>query len=224
MTRLPRVACLAGVLAAAGGSGCGGETIRLGDCPHTMVPASQVVWIGDSWVTIPGNQVTGVESLAQQAGAIGASDAYTVDAKNGTLMAQIAAQYVAREATTPVKVLIMDGGTLDTIMNDSPTTVSSVVGTFSDLLTTIANDRTVTDVIYFLVPELPAIAGVAELRPLLEQACMVSTVPCHFLDLQRFWSDTYTSSVAGGIFPNDMGGQVIASQIWAVMQASCIAQ
>lgn len=227
MARRARLALLASVLAAIAGSGCSGERIHLGDgvCPHADVPAAQVVWIGDSWVTVPGSQLTRVEKAARTAGAIGPTDAYTNRAANGTLMAQIAAQYTAQESTTtPVKVLIMDGGTLDTIMNDSASTVASVASTFQNLLATIARDGTVTSVIYFLVPELPAIAGVAELRPLLRKACADSAVPCSFIDLQPLWSGAYTNDASGGIFPNDAGAQVIADAIWGVMQSQCIAQ
>ncbi|MES1207853.1 MAG: SGNH/GDSL hydrolase family protein [Pseudomonadota bacterium] len=227
MASSARLALIAGALAAFATAGCDGQRIHLGDgvCPHARVPADQMLWIGDSWVTIPGNQVTGVEQAARAAGAIGPTDAYTNRAANGTLMAQIAAEYTAQEATaTRAQVVVMDGGTLDTIMNDSPATVANVASTFQNLLAAIATDGTVTSIIYFLVPELPAIAGVAALRPVLQQACAASTVPCTFLDLQPIWSDAYTNTASGGIFPNDTGGQVIADAIWKIMQSQCIAQ
>jgi hypothetical protein len=217
-------AALTGITAAVG---CGGETIPLGsgNCAHAQVPASQVVWIGDSWVTIPGNQVTQVEQSAQAAGAIGPGDTYTVDAQNGKLMTQIAAQYTTQQATgTPAKVLIMDGGTLDTIMSNTSTTVSGVAVAFDQLLTTVAKDGTVTGIVYFLMPDL--IAGVAALRPLLRQECESSAVPCYFLDLQSLWSGhpEYTNTVAGVSFPSEAGAAVIGEAIWSIMQAHCIAQ
>jgi hypothetical protein len=250
MARSALVACIAGALAAnAGATGCDGDLIHLsngsgsggggsgsggggsggssnpdGSCPHAQVPASQVVWIGDGWVTIPGTQVSGVQTLARQAGAIGAGDAYTVDAQNGKLIAAIETQYVDQEAMAPVKVLIMDGGTLDTYANNSQATYTAVAGTFNDLLAKVAADKTVTQIIYFLVPELPNIPGVAQLHPLLQQECAASAVPCHFIDLQPLWSDAYTNTASGGILPNDMGAQVIASAVWSVMQEYCIAQ
>ena len=40
------------------------------------VSASEVLWIGDSWVLVPGSQVTRVRDLARATGAIGPSDDY----------------------------------------------------------------------------------------------------------------------------------------------------
>jgi hypothetical protein len=228
MTRSERVASIAAVLTALTGAiGCGGEVIHLG-CPPAQVPASQVVWIGDSWVKAPGNQITGVEQAAQMAGAIGSGDTYTDASVNGTLMAQIEGQYTKLKTMgIEAKVLIMDGGTLDTIGNDSPGTVSAVAQTFGDLLDMVAADQTVTDIIYFLVPELPpTIVGPTELRPLLSQACAASVVRCHFLDLQPLWENhpEYTSTVGTVSLPSEMGASVIANAIWSIMQTNCIAQ
>ncbi len=231
MGGLAPLARIAGVLALVvplgGAVGCGGEVIHLGNgaCPHAQVPASQVVWIGDSWVTIPGNQVTEVQDRARAAGAIGPTDSYTVDAANGTLMAQIAGQYAAQQATaTPATVVIMDGGTLDTIMSDTSVTVSDVAATFDQLLASIAKDGTVTSVIYFLVPELPGVPGVAALRPLLDQDCSASTVPCSFVDLTPLWAGHPEYTASNGIFPTQAGASAIAGAIWGRMQSSCIAQ
>jgi hypothetical protein len=238
MDRSAPAAWIAGALAAlaAACGGCDGELIHLangsttfdgGVCPHAQVPASQVLWIGDSWVLVPGNQHTGVRDLARAAGAIGPSDDYTIGAVAASTMADIAAQYTAQEATaTKVKVLIMDGGTWDTIQsNGSAASVSGVVATFTQLLSTVASDGTVTDVIYFLVPELPNIPGVADLRSPLTQACAQSTVPCHFLDLQQLWNGHSDYDTGGTIpVPTTAGATVIADAIWGLMQSSCIAQ
>ena len=101
-------------------------------------------------------------------------------------MAAIANQYAAREAgATKVKVVIMDGGTWDTIQGGA---ANDVATTFTAFLAKVAADGTVQHIVYFLPPEIPSIPGVAALRPLLMQACAASTVPCHFLDLQTLWS------------------------------------
>jgi hypothetical protein len=236
MPRSALAARIAGAMVAlAAVAGCNGNVIRLGNgrtdggdaaCPHAQVNANEVLWIGDSWVLVPGNEHTAVAADARATGAIGASDDYVIAAVPASNMAAVAGQYTAREAgATRVKVLIMDGGTWDTIMsNASAASVSSVASTFSQLLATVASDGTVDHIIYFLVPELSTIPGVAALRPLLSDACTQSTVPCHFLDLQPLWAGHPEYTVSGSFVPTDAGGGVIAAAIWALMQQNCIAQ
>ena len=237
MARLAPVARIAGVLAAlATSSGCDGGVIKLGNgqvlvvdgaaCPHAQVNASQVLWIGDSWVLVPGSQHTGVRDLARAAGAIGPSDDYTIGAVAAATMAQIADQYASQESSaTKVKVLIMDGGTWDTLTaNGSSASVTSAASTFTELLATVAGDATADQIIYYLMPELPSIPGVAALRPLQQQACAQSTVPCFFLDLQPLWAGHPEYTATDGILPTDAGANVISDAIWAIMQTNCIAQ
>jgi len=216
------------LLALAAIAGCGGKTIHLGNrldgsCPDAQVAANEVLWIGDSWILVTPSVHTRVRDLARVAGAIGPNDDYVIAAAAATTMAAIANQYATREAgATKVKVLIMDGGTWDTIQG-AP--VNGVVTTFNEFLTEVAGDGTVQDIIYFLPPEIPLIPGVAALRPLLMQACGASTVPCHFIDLQDIWSvhPEYTDANLG-FLPNEEGSRAIADAIWGVMQQYCIAQ
>jgi hypothetical protein len=236
MTRPGPVIQIIGILAAALAiAGCNGQVIRLGgsvdsgtSCPHAQVPANEVLWIGDSWVLVPnGEPHTDVRDLARAAGAIGPTDDYTIGAVAATTMTQIAAQYSAQESTgTMPKVLIMDGGTWDTITNGTAAaTINGVASAFTQLLSTVANDGTVTAVIYFLVPELSNIPGVSTLHPLLQQACTASTVPCYFIDLQPIWSghSEYSTTTAPPV-PTSAGATAMADAIWAAMQAHCVAQ
>jgi len=197
-------------------------------CPPGQVSANQVLWIGDSWMLVPSRLDTRVRDLARAAGVLGPSDDYTFGAAGGSLMAAIANQYSTQEATvTKVKVLIMDGGTWDTIQSGgTDASVTSVVNTFTQLLTKVANDGTVEHVIYFLQPELSGIPGVAALRTPMQQACTQSKVPCHFLDLQKLWEGhaDYTAISAGIPFPSEAGAVVLAQAIWDIMQSNCIAQ
>lgn len=198
-------------------------------CPHATVRADEVLWIGDSWMNVPGNaQATGVRDMARAKGAIGPNDDYTVTAMPGARMSDIASQYTMQEAmSTKVKVLIMDGGTIDTITaQGSDASVSAVVMTFNQFLANVANDGTVKKIVYVLMPELPAIDGVAALRPPMQQACATSAVPCYFLDLQKYWSGhpEYTTMPGGIPLPTDAGARVIATQLWTTMLMNCIAQ
>jgi hypothetical protein len=239
MGRPVTVACIAGALAAlAAVVGCDGKVIRLGEpstpsdggaCPHVQVPAGQVLWIGDSWQLLPAGQEahTLVQSMARAAGAIGQNDVYTVKAAAASTIVAIEEQYITQEAANGnVKVVIMDGGTWDTINNNANSTelsatVTAVINNFTELLSTVASNQTVTDVVYFLMPS--DVPGVDELRPGLEAACTSSAVPCHFIDLQTSWS---AGDDTGGTIPvpTAAGAAIIAQQIWATMQAHCIAQ
>lgn len=204
-----------------GGSGDSGAV----PCTRGQVKAAEVIWMGDTWVTVPGTQVRRVRDHARTAGAIGPTDEYVVVAEAGKDMAAIAKQYQIQQAgPTDVKVAIMAGGTWDTIwQGEGDAVIANVVATFGTLLDQMAADGTVQHVIYFLCPELPGIPGVATLRPLLRQACEDdSPVPCRFLDLQPLWRPEYTA--ATGYQATDAGAVVIGDAIWKVMQDNCIAQ
>ena len=73
-----------------------------------------------------------------------------------------------------------------------------------------------------MVPPLDAIPRVDELRPQYEDACRLSSVPCHFLNLGDFWAghDDYSN----GIQSSATGANVIGDQIWDIMVKDCIAQ
>jgi hypothetical protein len=222
------------LLALVAAGGCEGKSIHLGDgfkdggsCATVPVNADEVLWIGDSWILVTGSQHTRVRDLARAAGAIGPNDDYVLRAVAASPLAAVVNQYATQEAgTTKVKVVIMDGGTWDTILaNGSDASVNSVVATFGQFLTLLANDGTVQHLIYFLPPALPLIPGAAALSPLIARACGASTVPCHFLDLQQIWSvhPEYTDSNLG-FLPTEDGSQAVADAIWALMQQNCIAQ
>jgi hypothetical protein len=208
-------------------AGCASESVRLGDaeaCVSGSTEANEVLWIGDSWVEFPGTQLSRLRELAQLAGAIGPNESYASRAVAAATMADIVAQYEAQQASgQPVKVLLMNGGTWDTIAaQGDDASVASVMATFEQFLSKVASDGSVEHIVYFLQPELPTIPGVAKLRPLLRDACEGSAVPCHFLDLDPIWQPEYTG--AGAIQASEAGGMAIAEAIWDIMQEHCIAQ
>lgn len=224
---------MSALLALAVMAGCSDKVVSLGKdrdgggvCEKGQVQANEVLWIGDSWILTPGSLVGHVEELARAAGVIGPNDDYVVAAAPAATMPVIAAQYDAREAgATKVKVLIMDGGTWETLnAMGSAASVTGAANAFEDLLAKVASDGTVEHVIYFMPPELPSIYGVADLRPLIQQACASSAVPCHFLDLQPLWAGHPEYTMGNGILPTEAGAVVLANAIWALMQQTCIAQ
>jgi len=221
------------------GDGRGGQAGNAGDggpmdvgpdalaCPHAQIAANEVLWIGDSWMLVPTGVLRGaVRDQARAAGAIGPSDDYRSAAVAATAISAIAGQYSGQEAgATKVKVLIMDGGTWDTITSGtSDATVNAVASTFAQLLGKIASDGTVEQVVYFLPPELSMIPGVSALRPRVLEACAASAVPCHFIDLQAVWLAHAGESLDTGLLPNDAGAHLVADAIWSTMQQNCIAQ
>jgi hypothetical protein len=219
------------------GSGASGLADGGGGCTPSNVKPSEILWIGDAWVSTPSTQYTRVWQLARDAGASGYDERepYVVaPVLNPTWSQQtlgaIVEQYNSKThdaGATKFKVLIMDGGTLDpwlasnadASINDA---IDKVVSTFKQLLATVKGDGTIEHVIYFLCPETPGFPGIATLRPLLRETCEKGPVDCHFLDLQPLWAGH--PEYYNGIVPSTAGGQVIAEQIWSIMQKNCIAQ
>jgi len=226
----------AAVIAAIAIAGCNGKVNHLGDgradgggnCVRGQVNADEVLWIGDSWILFPGSQRTRVRDLARAAGALPPAEDYVNGAVAASFMADIANQYATRQAgATKVKVVLMDGGTWDTLVgNGSGASVTTAANAFSQFLARVAADGTVEHVVYFLPPEIPGIPGVAALRPFVQQACAQSVVPCHFLDVQLLWAGhpEYTDPATGGILPTEAGAIVLADALWAIMQDECVAQ
>jgi hypothetical protein len=235
--------------------GCGGEHIRLGDgplvveaaagqgasaagsasgggadCVSEPVLAGEVLWIGDTWVLIPGTQHTRVRDLARATGALGPNEDYVNRAAPATDMAAIAKQYQTQQSgATKVKVLLMDGGTWDPFaaqMMNAPIApaIDNAIDEFQQLLARTASDGTVMHIVYFLVPELSVVPGIAAMRPRLQRACVESLVPCHFLDLQPLWLGHPEYTAPDGIQSSEAGARVIADSIWTIMQDNCIAQ
>jgi hypothetical protein len=193
------------------------------------VAANEVLWIGDTWILLPGLQHERVRDHARNAGAIGDMEDYENLAEPAVFLSEVIDQYETRQAgMTKVKVLLMDGGTWDTIIAEPAgnlaETVPVVAAEFEDFLAKVASDGTVEHIVYFLMPELPRIPGVRELRPLLVEACDRSTVPCHFLDLQPFWEGHPEYTDGSELQSSEEGAVVIADEIWRIMQENCIAQ
>jgi hypothetical protein len=224
-------AATAGAATSTGGTTGGVASVTGGSpepgCERGRTRGEEVLWIGDSWITIPGTQYTRVAAYARDSGALGANENYWIEAAPAKGIEDIREQYASRESgSIKVRVLIMNGGTWDTIFaKGSDASVTKVVATFEQLLDEIESDGTVEHIVYFLQPELPTIPGVAKLRPGLMQLCEASSVPCYFVDLEPLWEgneDAYTDN--SGVQASEAGARVIADAIWQVMQENCIAQ
>ena len=218
-------AAAAGVGAGGGAAGSGGGT-----CEKGQVKGNEVLWIGDSWIQIPGNQYTGVRDLARQAGALGASENYVNRAVSGSPIGTIISQYTTYQSgSTKAKVLVMDGGGIDVMQGGkTQASVDGVITKVKDHFAKVASDGTVKHIVYYLYPQLPASGPGADvgpkLEPGIEAACAASSVPCHFLYLEPLFTGHADYVGGDSLHPSQSGAGVIANAIWEIMQKNCIAQ
>lgn len=222
----------AGNAANTGGAGAGGSagTAGGGSCQKGQVAGNEVLWIGDSWIQIPGNQYTIVRDLARAAGALDSGESYVNSAVSGSPIATIINQYTTYQAgSTKVKVLVMDGGGIDVMQQGkSQASVDGVVDKVEAHFAKVATDGTVQHIIYYTYPQLPA-AGPGRdvgpmLQPGLQAACEASSVPCHYLYLEPLFAGHPEYIGDDNLHASEVGARVIAEAIWEIMQENCIAQ
>lgn len=193
-------------------------------CSSDEIQPSEVLLIGDSWISL---SATGVGERAKSWGSLSSNEDYVYQAASGATIEDIVAQYDSYSASsdTPVKVVIMNGGGVDTFGGlGSEDSLSHVIETFTLFLSKLAQSSSVDHVIYSLYAEGSSIPGIAELRSPMKTVCAESLVPCHFLDLQPLWEEHSEYISSDTINPSAEGASAIASAIWSVMQHNCIAQ
>jgi len=207
-------------------------------CVRGQVTGSEVLLVGDA--LLASHQVTtDLQDLAHQAGSLGASDLYRDNSSiPGNSLAlttpNIASQYVQGQASSPVKVVIMDGGGADVLGGtcSSPVTAScpllvNAAVAAEQLLAQMAQEG-VQQVVYFFYADHadPVVLAKTDLlRPLIQSACENSPVPCHWLDLRPTYAGHSSEYIqADGISPTNAGAAAIAAAIWATMQQNCVAQ
>jgi lysophospholipase L1-like esterase len=195
-----------------------------------------VLLIGDSFFG-SSHQITAyLEGLAREADALAESGRYRDNSRltaNALADSGIAAQYASALAEGEVKVVIMNGGGADLLINPCATAdascpaVVAAAAAAADLLAQMAADG-VGQVVYVFYPD-PVEAGlrakIDALRPLIEGACTNSALTCHFLDLRPTFAGHYEEYIqVDGMNPTEAGAQASAQAIWGVMQKECIAQ
>lgn len=207
-------------------------------CPSGDVSANELLFIGDSFIAVD-HQVTGyLEDLARSASVLTTGERYRDNSSlvGNTLALMgngIAEQYSSAAAEAPVRVVVMNGGGADVLIADCEgeldgcALLTDAALAAEQLLTQMASDG-VTDVIYAFYPD-PQLADVLTemdaLRPLIQQVCEASAVPCHWLDLRPVFAGNYETYIqTGGLNPTAEGARATAEAIWALMQAECIAQ
>jgi lysophospholipase L1-like esterase len=210
----------------AGGSAAG-STGTGGMCVRDRIAPSEVLFIGDSFIALGNHIPTALQSIARAAGSLGQSETYRNGAVSGTLLGngQIPGQYNNASNSSPVKVVLMDGGGNDCLQANNP---SPAVTAATSLFQSMAQKGT-ESVVYFFYPDplktyangslKPCLDG---LRPMMKSLCDGLTAPkCYFIDLRPGWTEAHTSD---GIHVTADGGRFVAEKVWAVMQQNCIAQ
>jgi hypothetical protein len=204
-----------------GTTGAGGST---GACPHVQMKGSDFCTIGDSWIQIPGNQVTTLENHLVAAGVIPSGEHFDRREVSGTPIDTIVASYTKKPNNC--KVLIMDGGGIDlfsTPLGPDSSAVTAVVTKFKNFLAQVKTLGFTEHIIYSLYPVIPSTKNLnANMKPGYSAACAASAVDCHLVDLeplfkgQHFGSDSTHADNAGGV--------IIGDAWWKAMQENCIAQ
>lgn len=218
----------------AGAAGAGGNS---GVCEPSGVTANQVLVIGDSFFA-QSHQITAyLEERERVRGVLSAGERYR---DNSSLLGNALAlngkgildQYTRGLAEAPVKVVIMNGGGADALLTNCAPDAScqAIVAAASaahELFAQMATDG-IENVVYVAYPEArdtTVRARVDVLRPMIEQECNGSPVPCHWLDLRPVFAGHDSDYVmADGMNPTAAGAQATADAIGALMEDACIAQ
>jgi hypothetical protein len=189
------------------------------DAASSQLKADEVLWIGDSWVQIPGIQHTRVRDLARAAGAIGPNEDFVDRAVSSSSIDEIERQYDSQEAgPVKVKLLLMDGGGTDILSGGAAVLV--VGAKFNQFLSKVKSDGTVQAIVYYLYARLPVAKAskVESMKPVMSQVCTSSAVPCYFLDCQPIFAGHPEFVGPDGTHPSAAGALRIGNAIWKIIQ------
>jgi lysophospholipase L1-like esterase len=203
-------------------AGAGGAA-EPASCLKGQVKASEVVFIGESFIAQSGEIPRQLNMLAQKAGTIGADESYRSFAVSGTQLTtgEIPDQFVRAAMDGPVKVVLMDGGGNDLLWGDRCKNSSfdamckEVVDVVAKLFTRFKTDG-VKDVVYFFYPDPQGIGAMIKdamdlLRPEMKKLCDEATdVRCIWVDQRDSWMDHYDEYTSDGIHPTTAGFQSIS--------------
>ena len=227
-------------------AGSGGE-------PSCLSSPSQVVALGDSYVSLPVMLVPKVEDLARADGALGLGQRYRDFSFPGTTLGSPAApgsippQWDSAVRGNPnITTVIMDGGGndlilgVDSLLNDclgvgarrKPACTAIVQGAMNMVrqMAQKMKAQGVQDVVYFLYPHVP-LGGDDILDYSVEQAQALATelstdsFRFHLVDTRGTFQGH--PEYFGGLDPihaNEAGGRQIARLVWETMKRECIAQ
>lgn len=230
----------------AGMGGMGGMTNK----PACLKSPGEVVFLGDSYVDYAvahPNLETLVSNDAAKDGALMAGQAYRSYAVAGATMAAASLNMIppqwpsAKTASADIKVVIMDGGGNDVLINNpqcknpgsqNDATCKMVVNNTVMAVGNLIDDFKKTgvgDLIYFFYPHAPT--GGADISDyalgILQNSAKLVTdanFRMYVVDLVPLFNNHSDYYYLDGIHANATGEQVIADAIYAVMKDHCIAQ
>src|SRR5690606_17958 len=166
-------------------------------CETGTVNANELVILGDSFFATTHQVTAFLEDLARSAGVLSVGDRYQDKSRlieNALALdgQGILSQYDSAAVEAPVKVVITNGGGADVLLGscnpvgpDCPLLVNAAAA-FADLLARLQSDG-VSDVVYVFYPDPQDVAVLERmnaLRPLVQEICVGSELPCHFVDLR----------------------------------------
>jgi hypothetical protein len=205
-------------------------------CMKGAVKASEVVFLGESFIALSGAIPRFTTQLARDAGTIAMGDSYRSYALSGTQLTtgEIPMQYDKAKGEGPVKVVLMDGAGNDLLLGNRCQTgfdasCMEIVSVVDKLFKRMKQDG-IKDVVYFFYPDPMGIGAQIKtamdmLRPEMKKFCDGTTdVRCIWVDQRESWEGHYDTYTSDGIHPTDAGAMASAKQIWDAMVANCIAQ
>jgi hypothetical protein len=201
--------------------GTGGAT---GAGGTTQLMANNICTIGDSWLAIPGSQVTTLQTHMRTAGMIPSSGNFDRREVSGTTMSAIVKTYTNKPANC--KILVMDGGGIDlfsTGLDPNSSAVTSVVNMFKDFLTKVKSDGYVQGIVYSLYPVIPSTKNLnGNMKPGYAAACAASAVKCVLVDLEPLFMGQHFAS--DNTHPDSAGATIIGDAWWKAIQDNHIGQ
>ena len=207
-------------------------------CTPSNVAAGDVLIVGDVLLELS-IFTDQLEQAAAAAGSLATGQHYRTSAAGLTSFlapgpASIDSQYASASADGAPRVVIMDGGATDVLNNncagmatpDCPAARDAITGA-EQLFARFADDG-VEQLVYFFYgdpvdnPSLKE--GLDLLRPLLQNACGHSPVPCHWLDLRSVFANHPEYVGVDGLVFTDAGATAAAAATFELMQQRCVAQ
>jgi hypothetical protein len=206
-------------------------------CPPSDVAPADVLILGDVLIELS-IFTAQLEQTAVAGGSLTAGEHYRDEAAALTSLlatgpASIDAQYSSALGQGAPRVIIMDGGATD-VLNDNcagmltpdcPAARDAVAGA-EQLFQRFAQDG-IEQVVYFFYGDPidnPSLKdGLDLLRPLLQNACGRSPVPCHWLDLRPVFAMHPEYVGVDGLVFTDAGATAAATATFDLMQQRCVA-